>query len=148
MSDRWGEFLVYGVSNENGEVKYEQARIHSGRVQHRPGGNCSEKAVRFDWTRPYCFALGTVRLLRCRAILVLASFFPFRNFCCWVHSRSNALLAAYGLRSVFNVASEVGKTDSVLQAEFRTKDKQKARQILGYSFIGGLLVVLVAYLLM
>ena len=56
--------------------------------------------------------------------------------------------AAYGLRSVFNVASEVGKTDSVLQAEFRTKDKQKARQILGYSFIGGLLVVLVAYLLM
>ena len=56
--------------------------------------------------------------------------------------------AAFGLRSVFNVASEVGRTDTVLQAEFRTQDKKKARQILGYSVAVGLLVSLVAYLLM
>ena len=55
--------------------------------------------------------------------------------------------AAFGLRSVFNVASEIGKTDTVLQAEFRAQDKKKARQILGYSTIVGLLVSLAAYLL-
>jgi len=54
--------------------------------------------------------------------------------------------AAYGLRSVFNVASDVGKTDTVLQEEFRAQDKKKARQILGYSILAGLFVSLVAYL--
>jgi hypothetical protein len=53
--------------------------------------------------------------------------------------------AAYGLRSVFNVASEVGRTDTVLQAEFRAQDKKKARQILGLSVLIGLLAALVAF---
>jgi hypothetical protein len=56
--------------------------------------------------------------------------------------------AAFGLRSVFNVASKVGTTDTVLQAEFRAEDKKKARQILGYSIIVGLMISLVGYLLM
>jgi hypothetical protein len=54
--------------------------------------------------------------------------------------------AAYGLRSVFNVASEVGDTDTVLQAEFRAQDKKKARQILGSSAGIGVLVAVVAFL--
>lgn len=54
--------------------------------------------------------------------------------------------AAFGLRSVFNVASEVGKTDTVLQAEFRAQDKKKAWQIFGYSASVGLLVVIAAFL--
>ena len=54
--------------------------------------------------------------------------------------------AAYGLRSVFNVASEVGETDTVMQAEFRAQDKKKARQILGFSTSIGVLIAVVAFL--
>jgi len=54
--------------------------------------------------------------------------------------------AAYGLRGVFNVASEVGETDTVLQAELRAQDRQKARQILGSSALVGVLVAVVAAL--
>jgi hypothetical protein len=56
--------------------------------------------------------------------------------------------AAFGLRSLYNFGSEVGKTDSVTQAEFRAQDRKKAWQIVGYSALAGLLVALVAYLLM
>jgi len=55
--------------------------------------------------------------------------------------------AGYGFRSVFNVASEVGRTDTVLQAEFRAQDKKKAMQILGLSVMIGVLVAFVAYFL-
>lgn len=41
--------------------------------------------------------------------------------------------AAFGMRGVFNFKSEVGKTDTVEQAEFRRKDRQKARMIGLYS---------------
>jgi hypothetical protein len=36
----------------------------------------------------------------------------------------------YGIQGVFNVGSELGKTDTVEQAEFRKKDRQKAIQII------------------
>jgi len=36
----------------------------------------------------------------------------------------------YGFQGVFNVGSELGKTDTVEQAEFRKKDQQKAIQII------------------
>jgi len=55
--------------------------------------------------------------------------------------------AGFGMRSIFNMGSEVGKTDSILQGDFRAKDRKKARQILGYSAIVGLLVSFLAYLL-
>ena len=55
--------------------------------------------------------------------------------------------AAFGLMSLFNFASEVGKTDTVMQAEFRALDRKKAWQILGYASLAGILVTLVAYLL-
>ncbi|HEY6950885.1 MAG TPA: hypothetical protein VI758_00685, partial [Bacteroidota bacterium] len=45
--------------------------------------------------------------------------------------------AAFGLRNLFNFGSEVGKTDTVLQAEFRTKDRSTALKILGVSFFVG-----------
>ena len=55
--------------------------------------------------------------------------------------------AAFGLMSLFNFGSEVGKTDTVMQAEFRALDGKKAWQILGYASLVGILVTLVAFLL-
>lgn len=52
--------------------------------------------------------------------------------------------AHFGLSSLFNFG-DVGKTDSVQQAEFRTKDKRKAWLIITYSVLIGLTVALVAY---
>ncbi len=54
--------------------------------------------------------------------------------------------AAFGLRSVFNFGSEVGRTDTVTQAEFRAQDRKKAWQILAYSVLVGLSVTLTTYL--
>jgi hypothetical protein len=55
--------------------------------------------------------------------------------------------AAFGLRGVFNLGSEVGKTRQSPQAEVRTWDKRKSLQIIGYSVLVGLVVALVAYFL-
>lgn len=52
--------------------------------------------------------------------------------------------AHFGLSSLFNFG-DVGKTDSVQQAEFRAKDKRKAWQIIIYSILIGLAAALVAY---
>ena len=53
--------------------------------------------------------------------------------------------AAFGLRNIFNVGPEVGKTDTVPQAEFRAQDRKKAWQIVAYSALVGLAVSFVAY---
>jgi len=53
--------------------------------------------------------------------------------------------AAFGMRGVFNFGSEVGKTDTVEQAEFRRQDVRKARMIGLYSFLVGAAVALVGY---
>lgn len=54
--------------------------------------------------------------------------------------------AYFGFAALFNFG-EVGKTDSVLQAEFRKQDRRKAWQITLYSFFIGLAVVLAGYVL-
>ncbi|VVB97231.1 Uncharacterised protein [uncultured archaeon] len=55
--------------------------------------------------------------------------------------------AYFGMVGVFNFGSEVGKTDTVEQAEFRAADRRKAWQIIIYSvFIGAVTVVVVYYL--
>ncbi len=53
--------------------------------------------------------------------------------------------AYFGFASLFNFG-DVGKTDSVSQAEFRAKDRRKAWRIVIYSFFIGLIVALVGYL--
>ena len=55
--------------------------------------------------------------------------------------------AGFGMRGVFNFGPTVGKTDSVEQAEFRQKDLQKARLIMLYSVLIGLVVAIAGYLL-
>jgi hypothetical protein len=48
--------------------------------------------------------------------------------------------AGFGMRGVFNFGPEVGKTDTVEQAEFRLKDRRKARRIGLYSALIGIAV--------
>lgn len=52
--------------------------------------------------------------------------------------------AYFGFASLFNFG-EVGKTDTIQQAEFRAKDRRKAWQIIVYAVIIGLVVALVGY---
>ena len=54
--------------------------------------------------------------------------------------------AGFGIRGVFNFGSEVGKTDTVEQAEFRRKDRTKARLIGLYSALVGIVVAAAAFL--
>jgi hypothetical protein len=49
---------------------------------------------------------------------------------------------AFGLSGVFNFSAEIGKTDSVEQAEFRRKDRARAIQIDLYAFLIGAVVAL------
>jgi len=54
--------------------------------------------------------------------------------------------AYFGFASLLNLG-DVGKTDSISQADFRAKDRRKAWQIIIYSFFIGMIVALVGYLL-
>jgi hypothetical protein len=56
--------------------------------------------------------------------------------------------ANYGLRGVFNVKNQVGQTQSVEQAEFVKKDKEKALQILVFSVLIGVVAALVGVFLL
>jgi len=53
--------------------------------------------------------------------------------------------AYFGFASLFNFG-DVGKTDSIQQAEFRAKDRRKAWQIVIYSILIGASIALLAYL--
>jgi hypothetical protein len=53
--------------------------------------------------------------------------------------------AGFGMRGVFNFGAEVGKTDTVSQAEFRVKDRRKARMIGLYSVLVGIAAAIAAF---
>jgi hypothetical protein len=55
---------------------------------------------------------------------------------------------SFGMSGVFNMGPEVGKTDTVAQAEYRAQDKAKAKKIIGYSVAIGVIVALAAYLIL
>ena len=55
--------------------------------------------------------------------------------------------AKYGLNGVFNFGRNVGKTDSVEQAEYRRQDRRTALQIIGLSALAGAVVAGTAYLI-
>ncbi len=55
--------------------------------------------------------------------------------------------AKFGLGGVFNFGPDVGKTDTVGQAEFRRQDRQTAWQILGLSALVGVIVAVAGYFL-
>jgi len=75
-----------------------------------------------------------------RVIIFLPVFFSangflqgFMHFC-----------AGFGMAGAFNFGPTVGKTDTVSQAEFRKKDRWKARQIFFYAALIGVMVSLIA----
>ena len=53
--------------------------------------------------------------------------------------------ARFGLGGVFNFGPNVGKTDTVEQAEYRKKDRRTALQIIGLSVLIGAAVATAAY---
>lgn len=54
--------------------------------------------------------------------------------------------AGFGSRGLFNFGDEVGRTDTVEQAEYRRKDQEKARQIGWYAALIGFAVALFSYM--
>jgi len=66
-------------------------------------------------------------------------------------SASGFLQAAYhfcanfGMRGVFNFGPEIGKAETVMQAEFRAKDRRKAQAIIGLSLLIAVVVALIAF---
>ena len=55
--------------------------------------------------------------------------------------------AGFGMQGVFNFGSEVGKTETVEQAEFRRKDQRKALLISMYSVLIGIATAILGFLL-
>jgi RecG-like helicase len=55
--------------------------------------------------------------------------------------------AGFGLKGVFNFGLEVGKTENIIQAEFRKKDRRQALFILGLAVLIGGAVALAAFLI-
>jgi len=55
--------------------------------------------------------------------------------------------AGFGSRGLFNFGNEIGKTRSVEEEEFRSKDRRKAREIGLYSALAGLAVAVAAFLI-
>ncbi len=53
--------------------------------------------------------------------------------------------AKFGLGGVFNFGPNVGKTDTVEQAEFRRQDRHTALRIIGLSALAGIIVAAAAY---
>jgi hypothetical protein len=51
------------------------------------------------------------------------------------------------MRGLFNFGSEVGKTETVQQQEFRAKDKKRAQQIFLYAAVIAIVVTLIAFYL-
>jgi len=55
--------------------------------------------------------------------------------------------AGFGMKGVFNFGTELYKTETVAQAEFRAKDRRRAQFSILYSVLAGIAVALIAYLL-
>jgi hypothetical protein len=55
--------------------------------------------------------------------------------------------AGFGMKGVFNFGSELGKTETVEQAEFRRKDQRKALLISLYSALIGIAAAILGFLL-
>jgi hypothetical protein len=55
--------------------------------------------------------------------------------------------AGFGMQGVFNFGSELGKTETVEQAEFRRKDQRKALLISLYSALIGIAAAILGFLL-
>lgn len=76
-----------------------------------------------------------------RFILVVPVFFSANGFLQGLMH----FCAGFGTRGLFNFGPQVGKTDTVSQAEFRAKDRGKAREIFAYATVIAVVVALIAF---
>ena len=79
-------------------------------------------------------------LTRIPAAWRLALFFPAAGGAIGLLQGYSHFCADFGLRGVFNFGHAVGKTETVEQAEFRRKDRQKAVSIVLWSMAVGIIV--------
>jgi len=77
-------------------------------------------------------------------ILRLTLFFPALISAVGFLQAYMRFCAYFGFASLFNFG-DVGKTNSVEQAKFRTKDRKKAWQIVIFSVIIGAIIATIAY---
>jgi hypothetical protein len=90
---------------------------------------------------------GAFFLLRIPAPWRLLLFFPAAMSAVGFLQAVMHFCANFGMRGVFNFGPRVGKTDTVEQAEFRRKDRQKAAQIILYSCLIGITVAGLGFIL-
>lgn len=90
---------------------------------------------------------GALWIFRVAAPWRLLIFFPAMMSATGFLQAGLHFCAGFGLRGVFNFGPEVGKTETVEQAEFRLKDRRKARLIGVYSVLIGAAVALTAFFL-
>ena len=74
----------------------------------------------------------------------LLLFFPAMSAASGFLQALSHFCLGFGFKAVFNFG-EPGRVDSVMEAEFRKKDRQKAQQILAGSVFVGAAVALMAY---
>jgi hypothetical protein len=92
-------------------------------------------------------AWGGFLVLRVPAPWRLLLFFPAMMSATGFLQAALHFCAGFGIRGVFNFGSEVGRTETVEQAEFRLKDRRKARLIGSYSVLVGASAAIAAYFL-
>lgn len=99
--------------------------------------NLGRAEIRTRWIAAW---LGIVITLVCLIVFSFVSvpwyfrmliFFPASLAIAGVLQARLQFCVKYGFQGVFNVGSDLGKTDTVEQAEFRKKDREKAILIAG-----------------
>ena len=80
--------------------------------------------------------------LRADSAWYLTLFFPAALAAAGFLQAKTHFCASFGMRGLFNVGPEAGKTETVMQAEFRALDRRKAIRILLSSAVIGLVVSL------
>lgn len=79
------------------------------------------------------------------AIFRLLIFFPAMASASGFLQAYMHFCAGFGFKGVYNIMKPAGQTETIMQKEFRAKDRQKALQIFSYSAVIGLVVALITY---
>ena len=116
-------------------------------AQYIPGTcNIGPKEIRL---RRIAGWIGLISTLLLGALFIYLHVLPWVRIVLFIPATISALgflqaafhfCAAFGMKGLFNVSSEVGKTESVSQQEFLNADKRKALVIISYAVWIGLVV--------
>ncbi|WP_437223509.1 hypothetical protein SH661x_003245 [Planctomicrobium sp. SH661] len=123
-------------------------------AEYIPGScNIGQSEVRRRWILGWA---GLITTVVAAAILIVTKADPLLRLLLLFPAELSALgflqaawhfCVAYGLLGVFNVGPDLGKTDTIEQAQARAQDRLRATQIILLSTIIGVAVGVGAYLL-